>query len=96
MSDKTTHFITDYKPDMSACVELTNGKFFDVINGNYFESGTRVFITNGKIQSVTETERVNSNDHRKADFSINLQGRTVLPGLFNTHCHPSAGKTRRD
>ena len=75
-----------YQIDSSAFIELKNGRFFDVINGKYFASGTRVFIKDGKIQMVLSNED-SSENHEKAAFSIDLKGKTVLPGLFNTHCH---------
>ncbi len=84
---KQKGIIVNFKPDANAFVELKNGRFFDVVKGQYFPSETSVVITNGKIQSVLDNEQVNCNNHRKADFSIDLKGKTVLPGLFNTHCH---------
>jgi imidazolonepropionase-like amidohydrolase len=64
----------------AACVELTNGRFVDVVGGRFFEPGTRLVIEGGKIRSV-------SAEPAQPGASIDLGGRTVLPGLFNTHCH---------
>jgi len=55
-----------------------------VINSRYFETGTSVVLQGGKIESLPglmDEPRV------PVDFTIDLQGKTVLPSLFNTHCH---------
>ena len=68
-----------------ALVEITNARFVDVVNGCFFNQGTRVIIKNHKILAMPapETEAAAI----KPDFVFDLQGKTVLPGLFNVHCH---------
>jgi imidazolonepropionase-like amidohydrolase len=65
-------------------VELKNGRILDVINGRYFDAGTSVILQDGRIESMpglTGEPRV------PVDFTVDLQGKTVLPALFNTHAH---------
>lgn len=80
-----TNFIDKYVPGKDARVELMNGRIVDVINGRYFDAGTKVIIERGKILDVCGPQH--ASDFAGADFSIDLKGRTVLPALFNTHCH---------
>ena len=83
--DTETKFVKQYEPGSQARVELVNGRIVDVVNGRYHDAGTRVILQGGVIVSMPglagEPTAV------KADFSIDLQGKAVLPGLFNTHCH---------
>jgi imidazolonepropionase-like amidohydrolase len=85
MTENTkTNFVEQYKPGKQARVELKNGRILDVVNGRYFETGTSVVLQGGKIESLPgfmDEPRV------PVDFTIDLQGKTVLPSLFNTHCH---------
>ncbi len=82
-----TNFVKQYEPGNQARVELVNGRIVDVVNGRYHDAGTRVILQGGKIESMPgltgEPAAV------KPDFTIDLQGKAVLPGLFNTHCHLS-------
>jgi imidazolonepropionase-like amidohydrolase len=80
-----TKFVKQYEPGNQARVELVNGRILDVVNGHYHETGTRVILQGGVIVSMPG--RTGEPTAVKADFSIDLQGKTVLPGLFNTHCH---------
>ncbi len=70
------------KPSLSpdTWIKLVNGHFADVLHGQYFPSGTSLVIQNGKIRSVGFPDE-------PAEVVIDLQGKTVIPGLFNTHCH---------
>lgn len=43
------NFVKDYKPGHNAVVELTNGRFVDVMNGCFFDKNVSVLIKNGKI-----------------------------------------------
>ena len=79
------NFVKDYPPGAEAVVELTNGKFVDVINGCFFGQNVSVLIKNGKIVSMPGLE--NETEKMKPDFFFDLKGKTVLPGLFNVHCH---------
>jgi imidazolonepropionase-like amidohydrolase len=85
MTENTkTNFVEQYEPGKQARVELKNGRILDVINGRYFKTGTSVVLQGGKIESLPglmDEPRV------PVDFTIDLQGKTVLPSLFNTHCH---------
>ncbi len=78
-------FVKQYEPGSQARVELVNGRIVDVVNGRYHDARTRVILQGGKIESMPgltgEPTDVTS------DFTIDLQGKTVFPGLFNTHCH---------
>jgi imidazolonepropionase-like amidohydrolase len=86
ITETNTIFADMNYPDSDACVELINGRFFDVISGCYFDPGTSLIIRNSKIESVIKNDERNDNQ-RKPDFLIDLKGKTVLPGFFNTHCH---------
>ena len=87
-----THSVKQYEPDNQARVALINGRIVDVTNGRYHDPGTRIILQGAKIASMPglagEPAAI------KPDFTIDLQGKTVLPGLFNTHCHlVAAGPT---
>jgi imidazolonepropionase-like amidohydrolase len=79
------NFVKQYEPGAQARVELKNGRILDVINGRYFDTGTSVILQGGKIESMPGL--ADESAGVTADFTIDLQGRTVLPSLFNTHCH---------
>ncbi len=79
------NFVKDYQPGLDAVVELTNGRFVDVVNGCFFNQNVSVLMKNGKIVSMPGLE--NETEKIKPDFSFDLKGKIVLPGLFNVHCH---------
>jgi predicted amidohydrolase YtcJ len=56
-----------------------------VVNGRYYDEGTRVILRNGKIESMPGLS--DEQTAVKPDFTIDLQGKTVMPSLYNTHCH---------
>ena len=80
-----TNFVKDYQPDTDASVELINGKIVDVIRGSFYDPGVRLVIKDGKILAMPGLKGTDSGI--SPDFTIDLQGKTVLPGLFNVHCH---------
>jgi imidazolonepropionase-like amidohydrolase len=80
-----TNFVKQYKPGEQSRVELKNGRILDVVNGRYYDVGTRVILRGGKIESMPGLAGAPTSV--KPDFSIDVQGKTVIPGLFNTHCH---------
>ncbi len=82
-----TNFVENHRAGGDAAVELRNGKFIDAKNGRYLEPGTSVIIEGGKIKSVSARE--NASRGSAPGFTIDLKGKTVMPGLFNTHCHVS-------
>jgi imidazolonepropionase-like amidohydrolase len=86
MSDYSqTNFVKEHLPGKDARTELKNGRFVDVINGTYFSPEVRLIIEGGRIKSMPglpgEPKDI------KPDFTIDIKGKTVLPGFFNTHCH---------
>jgi len=84
METSKTNFVKKYEPGKQARVELKNGHIVDVVNGRYFESGTSIVLQGGKIESMPGL----AGELRiPADFTIDLKGKTVISGLFNTHCH---------
>jgi len=79
-----TNFVKQYEPGKKARVELRNGRILDVVHGRYFDAGTRVILQDGLIESLPGPA---DESQVPADFTIDLQGKTVLPSLYNTHCH---------
>jgi imidazolonepropionase-like amidohydrolase len=79
------NFVYDCEPEANACVELKNGRIVDVINAKYFDEKVKLIIKRGRIEAMPGVEG-QSTDIR-ADFVVDLKGKTVMPGLFNTHCH---------
>jgi hypothetical protein len=47
-----TNFVKQYKPGEQSRVELKNGRILDVVNGRYYDVGTRVILRGGKIESM--------------------------------------------
>jgi len=80
-----TNFIKQYEPGSQARVELKNARILDVVNSRYYDAGTSVILHGGVIESMPglagEPTRINP------DYCIDLQGKTVLPSLYNTHLH---------
>jgi imidazolonepropionase-like amidohydrolase len=74
-----------YSPIISKTnsVRLINGKFVDVIHGCYFDENTEVVIQNGRIESIGRP----TEQKLKTVCTIDLQGKTVIPGLINAHTH---------
>lgn len=79
------NFVKDHQPGSNDVIELKNARFVDVINGCFFDKDLSVFIKSGKIISMPDLKHETSDI--KPAFSIDLQGKTVLPGFFNVHCH---------
>ena len=80
-----TRFVENYQPGAAAVVELTNARFADVINGRFFDQAVNVIVKDGKIAAMPGLE--GESTQIKPDLTIDLKGKTVLPGLFNVHCH---------
>jgi len=86
MSDHyETNFVKQHGPEDDGRVQLKNGHFLDVINGKYFNPEISLIIESGRIRAMPGLPG-ESTDIRP-DFIIDLKGKTVLPGLLNTHCH---------
>jgi len=86
-SAQETHFVDQSITPKNARIELKNGRFIDVINGCYYPPETRVMIQGDRIVAMPGLP--GEPDNLPPDFSIDLQGKSVYPGLFNTHCHTS-------
>jgi len=80
-----THFVKDYQPGKDAWVELKNGRFVDVINGRCFGPEVSLILVGGRIHAMRGLS--GEFDDIPPEFSIDLKGKTVIPGLFNTHTH---------
>ena len=80
-----TNFVKEYQPGAQARVELKNGRILDVVNGRYHKAGTRIILKDKKIEAMTGPDGEGSGT--EPDFTIDLHGQSVLPGLFNTHIH---------
>jgi len=78
------NFVRRYEPGSQARVALVNGRILDVVHGCYF-AGTSVILQGGKIESVSGPAGEPTGIW--PDYRIDLQGKTVLPTLYNTHCH---------
>jgi len=85
METSKTNFVKRYEPGNQVRVELVNGRILDVVNGRYFDAGTRVILQGGKIESMPGL--AGEPTDVKPDFTIDLQGKTVIPSLYNTHLH---------
>ena len=85
METSETNFVKQYEPGSQARVELVNGRIVDVINGRYFDAGTSIILQDGKIGSMPGL--LGEPNGITPDFTIDLQGKTVLPALCNTHMH---------
>lgn len=81
------HFVKEYEPDREAIVELKNGRFVNVLNGRFFDPIVKVMIKGTTIEAMPGVEGEPTD--MTPDYAIDLQGKTVIPGLFNTHCHTS-------
>ncbi len=79
------NFVNNYEPEEDACVELKNGRIVDVVNARYFDASVSLIIKEGRIEALPGVEGQPTDI--RAEFVIDLNGKTVLPGLFNTHCH---------
>ena len=62
-------------------IELKNGNFYDVHAGRFYPRETRFFL-NGNKFLITQKKQTKS-----VCETIDFQGKYILPGLFNTHCH---------
>ncbi len=85
MKTSKTNFVKQYEPSKQARVELVNGRILDVINGRYHDAGTSIILLDGIIESMPGL--VGEPTNVRPDYTIDLQGKTVIPSLFNTHMH---------
>jgi imidazolonepropionase-like amidohydrolase len=66
-------------------VKLVNARIVDVENGCYYPPQVSLVIQNGKIAAMPGLP--GEPQEAPGAVVIDLQGKTVIPGLFNTHCH---------
>ena len=71
--------------DENTCVELINGKIVDVINARYYDPDVTLRLKDGRIAAMPGHEA--QAGCMRPDVVIDLKGKTVMPGMFNTHCH---------
>ena len=67
-----TNFVKQYKPGEQSRVELKNGRIMDVVNGRYYDAGTRIILQGGKIKAMPGLS--DESTAVKPDFSIDLAG----------------------
>lgn len=85
MKTSKTNFVKQYEPREQSRVGLKNGRILDVVNGRYYDAGTSVILHGGVIESMPGL--AGEPTGVTPDFSIDLQGKTLLPSLYNTHLH---------
>src|SRR5579884_1684665 len=82
-------------PAANADLILYNGKIVTV--DEKFSLAEALSIKNGKITKVGTTRQVFSTERGPRTLRIDLNGRTVLPGLIDSHVHPiEAGLSELD
>lgn len=65
-------------------VKLVNARIVDVENSCYFPAQVSLIIQNGKILAMPGLP---GEPDIPAEAVIDLHGLTIIPALFNTHCH---------
>jgi imidazolonepropionase-like amidohydrolase len=65
-------------------IKLSNARIVDVENGCYYPPEVSLVIQQGKIIAMPG---IPGEPDIPAEAEIDLHGMTVIPGLFNTHCH---------
>ncbi len=72
-----------WAPSSGQRVLLRNAEVFDVARGNILHNRS-LLLENGEIKGVHTTKEAES---LEADWSFDLDGMFVIPGLINAHCH---------
>lgn len=62
---------------------ITNGNIYTV--NDSFQKAEAVAINNGKFVAVGTTKNINKN--YKSSTKININGKTIIPGLINSYCN---------
>jgi imidazolonepropionase-like amidohydrolase len=66
-------------------VKIVNARIVDVEKGCFYPPQVSLVIQNGKIAAMPGLE--SEPPSVQADATYDLQGKALIPGLFNTHCH---------
>jgi imidazolonepropionase-like amidohydrolase len=66
-------------------IHLINARIVDVENGCYYPSQVSLEIQNGKIHAMPSLP--GEPEHPPVDAVMDMRGMTLIPGLFNIHCH---------
>ncbi|MBN2543985.1 amidohydrolase family protein [bacterium] len=85
IDDSSNFFVRNYTAPSDAKVSLKNGRIVDVLNGCYYAAGVNLVLQNGRILSMPGLP--GQEKGIDPDFTIDLEGKAVIPGLFNTHVH---------